>query len=111
MVSFEILDASKRMANPMSVEYAVYGAASPAGMIGLDAPSREFNGCVAFRDGRQAFGYVETLQFGDRLDYGISVPKSLLADLDAEPGCLGRCHIAVHRRRDVPEEVRIHVVI
>jgi len=34
MVSFEILDASKRMANPMSVEYARYAAPSPAGMMG-----------------------------------------------------------------------------
>jgi uncharacterized protein YuzE len=33
MVSFEILDASKRTAHPVSVEYA---ATSPAGMMVLD---------------------------------------------------------------------------
>ena len=36
MVSFEILDASKRMANPMSVEYAA--AAHAVMMMMLDAP-------------------------------------------------------------------------
>ena len=37
MVSFEILDASKRMTNPLSVEYAVAAPASPTGMMVLDA--------------------------------------------------------------------------
>jgi len=35
MVSFEILDASKRMANPMSRRVRRYDPASPAGMSGI----------------------------------------------------------------------------
>lgn len=37
MVGFEILDASKRMANPMSVEYAVTPPLRPAGLMVPDA--------------------------------------------------------------------------
>src|SRR5215472_12143262 len=50
-------------------------------------------------------------QLGDRLDHRIAIAKSLLANLDAEPGSLGRRHIAGHRHRDIVPEVWIHIVV